>query len=82
MGNFVGYPLAMDTGAGVASAPSGNHSTESWVRVPQGPSSGVQPHVPLNSWEAGFMPEARGMQLAGGQVGVPQHNQSATPLEY
>jgi len=36
----------------------------------------------MNSWEAGFMPEAQGMQPAIGQVGVPQLNQSAMPPEY
>jgi len=34
-------------------------SREFEARAPQGLSSRVQPHVPVNSWEAGFTPEAR-----------------------
>jgi len=56
--SFIGYP--MDMGAGVAPAPSWNRSTGLWVQAPQVPSTRVRPNASAASWEAGFMPEARG----------------------
>jgi len=80
--SFVGYPPAVDMGAGTASVPSWNHSTGSWVQAPQGPSPRVQPQISVESWEAGFMHEACGMWLTVGPVGATQLSQLAMPPEY
>jgi len=74
-------PLVYDPSAGTAPVPIWNRPVESWVRAPQGHLVGVPPNASASSWEAGFIPEARGTRPPIEEPGANQLDQTTTSAE-
>jgi len=68
MSGYMYPPLVMNPGTGTVPVPILNHPVESWVQAPLGQLSGAPPNASAQAWEAGFMPESRGMRPSTGSL--------------